>query len=305
VRRLIRSGRSLVPIERAVLLARFSRQLNVLLVAGDPPGGLRSKILHALSAEHDRVLHDEVLPLLSEAGVMIVRWDQVTAAERSLLRTRFRDVIHPLVTPLIVDSAHPFPRLAGMPLNIGIFVRDHRRAERFACVPLPARLFGFPLLYGGFVRIGAGRLIGVEMVVSALLEGLFQGLQVLDKASFRLIRGDPSVRPNALTPCSTTCLEVEEAMSERMLDFLMTKLNLGTNAVYRARTPLDLADRVAAISRPAPVDPDGSPRPRSRQGPTARIAGNRVRRATATGPRGEFALPATVIGAPAATLERS
>lgn len=247
------------PVERAVLLARLSRRLNALLVAGAPPGRLRTDVLHTLRAEHDRLLHDEVLPELREHGMTIVRWEQVSTAERHRLRTIFDEVIYPLATPMLVDSTHPFPQLAGVPLNIGVFVRDNRRPiERFACVPLPGRLFGLGLLNGGFMGIGAGRLIGVELVVCALLDGFFPGMQVLEKSSFRVIRDGPSVRSVARTACSRMCLEVDETTSERMLNVLVRNLDVGADAVYRGRTPLALAERIGGLTRPAVVDPAGT-----------------------------------------------
>lgn len=237
------------PAKRAVLLARFSRLLNGLLVMDRPPCALRPNVVHALRAEHDRVLHDEVLPDLGELGVDFVRWDQISAADRDPQRTIFHDVVYPLVTPLVLDSTHPFPQLPGMSFNLGVFVYDQRRhTERFACVPLAEPLFGLGPLHGGFVRLGGGRLISVEMVVCALLDDLFYGMQVLEKSSFRVIRDDPSVQSIVLPARSITCLEVEQTMSERMLDVLVGNLGVDPDAVFRARTPISLAERMAAIS---------------------------------------------------------
>lgn len=243
------SDRRHPPVERAVLLARFSRLLNDLVVRDGTPGGLRSEVLHALRGEHDRLLHDELLPALREQGITIVRWEQVNGAERRRLRTLFQQVIYPLATPLVVDSSHPFPQLAGIPLNIGVFVRgrDHP-TERFACVPLPGRLFGLRLLNGGFVRIGAGRLIAVEIVVCALLDGLFQGMRVVERSSFRVNRNQLAGGSVARPASPTTCLEVGETTSARMVNVLARYLDVGADAVYRERTPLALAERLTGIS---------------------------------------------------------
>ena len=93
---------------------------------------------HELVVRHARVWHDEVAPALSEAGIDVVHWDRLTAVEQESLHTMFRNRIYPVLTPLAVDPAHPFPYISGLSLNLAVVVRDRETGtEHFARVKVP------------------------------------------------------------------------------------------------------------------------------------------------------------------------
>lgn len=248
-------------LERARLLGTFSARLDSFFMTGIATSA-RHNVLHVLCAEYDRVLHGDVLPALAGEGVTFPDWDELNAQEKKRLRVLFADLIYPLVTPLVVDATHPFPYVPPLPLNVGVMVRDRRsKVEKFACVPIPSRLSRFGRCQAGFVRLGVGRLVCVDTLVSALVGELFHGMDVVEKSSFRVIRNDgfgvadQHQRDDARQSgsagrlASPARLEVEDATSARMLDIIVRNLHVVDDAVYRLRPPLGLAMAMSAVLR--------------------------------------------------------
>src|SRR5581483_310413 len=117
---------------------------------------------------------DKVLPAFEEAGIKLDRWDDLASAERTKLHTYFREQVFPVLTPLAVDPAHPFPYISGLSLNLAVSVEDPATGqEHFARVKVP------PLL-PRFVEGEPGRYVPVEDVIAAHLELLFPGMEILD-----------------------------------------------------------------------------------------------------------------------------
>lgn len=239
------ADRRLPSFERARLLADFSRQLDGVLA--DAGAAADPALVPFFCAERDRVLHDEVLPALAADGVSILPWDASSGAERARLRTLFRDAIYPLLTPLAVDSTHPFPWILGRSLHVAAVVRDSGSThDRFACVPVGDHLFGFGPFDNGFVRLDGERLVSVDVVISALLDDLFHGMQVVEKSTFRLIPAGVS-RLGGSTGPAFRRLEIDDTTTVRVGEILRRNLDVADMAVYRMRSPLGLAERIPAI----------------------------------------------------------
>lgn len=91
-----------------------------------------------LVGRHAACSVDDVLPKLAAEGIRILRWSDLGAPERERLRTYFRKHIFPVLTPLAVDPAHPFPYISGRSLNLAVAVRDpDGGSELFARVKVP------------------------------------------------------------------------------------------------------------------------------------------------------------------------
>ena len=111
-----------------------------------------------------------LLPLLRDADIRIVGTDDLDDAERSWLLGVFEERIFPVLTPLAVDPAHPFPYISNLSLNLAVQVRDPvRRRTRFARVKVP------PILPRFIVMPDGARFIPLEQVIAAHLEALFPG----------------------------------------------------------------------------------------------------------------------------------
>lgn len=96
-----------------------------------------------LMARHAACYHEDVAPALAEEGIHLVRWNELQEKEQARLFTLFRHQIFPVLTPLAVDPAHPFPYISGLSLNLAVIVRNpvtgHRHFARVKVPPLLSR----------------------------------------------------------------------------------------------------------------------------------------------------------------------
>ncbi|WP_425831272.1 RNA degradosome polyphosphate kinase [Streptomyces fractus] len=216
-----------------------------------------------LMARHAACYQDEVAPALADEGVHIVRWTELTEKEQARLYTLFMQQIFPVLTPLAVDPAHPFPYISGLSLNLAVVVSNPVSGHRhFARVKVP------PLL-SRFLEASPQRYVPIEDVIAAPrhLGELFPGMKVEEHHMFRLTRNEdleveeddaenllqalekelmrrrfgPSVR-----------LEVEETIDSDILSLLVKELKISEAEVYPLPGPLDLTGlfSIAGIDRP-------------------------------------------------------
>ena len=174
-----------------VRVAGIKEQLAVGVRSNSPDGLDQVEQLRAIRARVEELVTRQALaftkeigPALEEAGVAFTAWDELDADARAQLTRIFDDRIFPVLTPLAVDPAHPFPYISGLSLNLAVSLRDpETRQEHFARVKVP------PLL-PRFVPAGPGRYVPVEDVISAHLELLFPGMEILDSHAFRVTRNE-------------------------------------------------------------------------------------------------------------------
>jgi polyphosphate kinase len=202
-----------------------------------------------LAARHARCYAEGLLPALAEAGIEILRWKEVLPDEQTKLKQLFKERIYPVLTPLAVDPAHPFPFISGLSLSLAVMVADPRTGlTLFARVKVP------PLL-PRFLAVSSSRFVPIEDVIAAHLGELFAGLDIIEHHAFRVTRFrdleiDEDVTENLLQSLERELmrtrfgqavrLEVEESMSSDMLEKLVTELEVDQRAVYRIPAPLDL-----------------------------------------------------------------
>mgnify|MGYP001297135475 CR=1 FL=1 len=214
-----------------------------------------------LMARHAACYHEDVAPALAAAGIQLVRWKELTEQEQAGLFTLFRNQIFPILTPLAVDPAHPFPYISGLSLNLAVVVRNPVSGQRhFARVKVP------PLL-SRFLEASPQRYVPVEDVIAAHLEELFPGMEVLEHHMFRLTRNeDLEVEEddveNLLQALEKELmrrrfgppvrLEVEETIDRYVLDLLVRELKISEAEVYPLPGPLDLTGLfgIASLDRP-------------------------------------------------------
>ncbi len=205
----------------------------------------------------------EVAPALAEAGIAIVRWAQLPTGERDRLRDYFRDKIFPVLTPLAVDPAHPFPYISGLSLNLAVVVRDPDGGpELFARVKVPnnvPRLVAVDTGTGSAAATGAvgrpARFLPLEDLIAAHLGELFSGMQVLEHHLFRVTRNaelevDDDRDEDLLQALERELarrrfgpavrLEIAASASDHVLGLLMRELEIDSQDVVRIPGLLDL-----------------------------------------------------------------
>jgi polyphosphate kinase len=290
---------SLPLLERAKFLAIFASNLDefyMVRVAGlkrrDEMGlsalsadGLTPREQLALIGEqtqriatrHARVFLDSVRPGLAEEGIYIVTWADLDQAERNQLSTYFNEQVFPVLTPLAVDPAHPFPFVSGLSLNLAVTVKQPEDGgQHFARVKVPNNVDRFVELESRDDGDGAEghaiiRYLPMEELIAAFLPALFPGMEIVEHHAFRITRNaDFEVeedRDEDLLQAmerelarrrfgSPVRLEIADDMTEGMLELLLRELDVDPSDVIEVPGLLDLSSlwQVYSVERPALKD---------------------------------------------------
>jgi polyphosphate kinase len=209
---------------------------------------------HELQERHARVFRDVVKPALDEAAIHIETWADLEPSDRERIDEIFSNQIFPVLMPLAVDPAHPFPYISGLSLNLSIRVRNPKTGkEEFARLKVPSVLPRFVQLPDD--GSGRTRFIPLEDLVSNHLGELFPGMEVLEHHAFRVTRNedvevDEDETENLIQALEKQLLnrrfgppirlEITEDMDAVTLGLLMTELDITEQEVYRLPAPLDL-----------------------------------------------------------------
>jgi polyphosphate kinase len=214
-----------------------------------------------VSRRHARLLLDDVGPALEAAGITVARWPDLTEPERKEMSEYVAERVFPVLTPLAVDPAHPFPYISGLSLNLAVVVRHPTTgAEHFARVKVPPVL---PRL----VPIGDSRFVPIEDLIAAHLPDLFPGMEVAEHHLFRVTRNadlelDDDDADDLLQALERELarrrfgpavrLEVQEDISEEVLALLVRELEVEQRDVLRLPGLLDLTAlfALADLDRP-------------------------------------------------------
>jgi polyphosphate kinase len=255
-----------------------------------------------LVAAQARCYTGSVLPALAEEGIRIVRWTELDPNERERMRAAFREQIFPVLTPLAVDPAHPFPYISGLSLNLAVHVRDPEGGpELFARVKVPNNVPRFYALDRGAVS-GDGqrtmRFLPVEELIAAHLGQLFSGMQVIEHHLFRVTRNaevelDEDRDEDLLQALERELarrrfgppvrLEVAASISDHVLETLIRELDMNAqDVVLRVPGLLDLSSLWQVyneVDRPDLKDPSFVPatHPHFADGETPRSVFARLR----------------------------
>ena len=195
-------------------------------------------------------------PILAERGIRIAKWAELTDEQRERLSRYFREQIFPVLTPLAVDPAHPFPYISGLSLNLAVTVRDPTGGgERFARVKVPNNV-------SRLVPIDHHRddpdatFMPLEELIAAHLDDLFAGMQVTEVHAFRVTRNaDLEVEEDRDEDLLQALerelaqrrfgppvrLEVADDMSEHMMELLLRELEVDPHDVVVVHGLLDLS----------------------------------------------------------------
>ena len=216
----------------------------------------------SLMLRHARLFADDIRPDLETHGITVVEWDALAPAEQEHLHHFFRDQVFPVLTPLAVDPAHPFPYISGLSLNLAVVVRNPTTdTEHFARVKVPPLLPRFvevatpaPVEAGGAPQRST-RFVGLEDVIAVHLDQLFPGMIVQEHHTFRVTRNEDleveeDDAENLLQALEKELLrrrfgppvrlEIAADSDEHVRDLLVRELGVSRAEVYELPKPLDL-----------------------------------------------------------------
>ena len=204
-----------------------------------------------LQSRHAELFAGEISRQLTEHGIQIVHWSTLSEDEKTQMHEYFSAQVFPVLTPLAVDPAHPFPYISGLSLNLAVVLRNPRsQAEHFARVKVP------PLL-PRFVKVPGeeSRYVPLEDVMGEFLGELFPGMEVIQHHTFRVTRNedlevDEDEGENLLVQLEKELLrrrfgppvrlEVAEDIDPQVLSLLQRELDIDEHDVYHLPEPLDL-----------------------------------------------------------------
>jgi len=250
----------------ASLKRRIATGIAVNSASGLDPRDVLSQIsakTKDLQARHAALFRDKLSPELAVNGVQIEHWSALNQEERAGLEQYFQDQVFPVLTPLAVDPAHPFPYISGLSLNLAVVLRNPtNRMEHFARVKVPPLLPRFVPVPGS-----ASRFVPLEDVMGAFLSELFPGMEVLQHHNFRVTRNedlevDEDEGENLLIQLEKELLrrrfgppvrlEVAENIDQQVLNLLQRELDVEASDVYHLAEPLDLKSlsAIAFMKRP-------------------------------------------------------
>ncbi|MCU1411872.1 MAG: degradosome polyphosphate kinase [Rhodoglobus sp.] len=254
----------------AGLKRRIETGLAVPTNVGTPPVEVLANVsakAHELQERHARAFRESVKPALDDAGIHIETWADLGEADRERIDEIFSAQIFPVLMPLAVDPAHPFPYISGLSLNLSIRVRSPKTGKtEFARLKVPQNLPRFVQLPDD--ESGQLRFIPLEDLISNHLGDLFPGMEILEHHEFRVTRNedvevDEDESENLLQALEKQILnrrfgppirlEITDDMDAVTLGLLMSELSITEQEVYRLPAPLDLGGlfQLTRIDRPS------------------------------------------------------
>src|SRR6185437_3959838 len=256
-------------------------------------------LLLDLIQEQRRYFQNELQPRLDEAGIHLLNYSELTRAQREAADLYFRSDIMPVLTPLGVDPAHPFPHISSRSLNLAVTMRDPVEAALFARIKLPATIRRFvPVPPKSRSRNHAetqppsSSFVWLEQMVAAHLDLLFPGMEVTGAYPFRVLRdADIEIQSDEAGDLlesiekglrqrrfgSVVNLTIQPGTPKKVRELLRANLEITPDEVWEVEGPLGLSDvaELTDLDRPdlknPPLIPQPLPELRQGQDPFAAI----------------------------------
>ena len=230
-----------------------------------------SEQAHRLQDEHAHYMIDHILPDLAKEQIVLLSWDKLTAAEQERLSRYYRQQVFPVLTPLAVDPAHPFPYISGGSINLSVLVENPASGKsHFARVKIPGNLNRLvpvdDMTDDDATNVRYG-FITMENLIIAHLESLFPGMIIKEARSFRVTRNEDidveeDDAENLLNAMEKELLrrrfgppirlEISDETSPFLSQLLADQLRVSADEVYRLPAPLDatVLFELGGIDRP-------------------------------------------------------
>jgi polyphosphate kinase len=253
----------------AGLKRRIATGLAVRSASGMEPEAVLvaiSKEVRRLQLRHANLFKNDLEPALAKNGIGLITWADLSEEQKVSLKQYFDSQIFPVLTPLAVDPAHPFPYISGLSLNLAVVLREPgSQVDQFARVKVPPLLPRFVKVPGSTAT--DAKFLPLEVVIGQFLAKLFAGMEVMQHHTFRLTRNedlevDEDEGENLLVALEKELLrrkfgppvrlEVANDINPEILDLLVRELDVDQDDVFQLPAPLDLTglSEFASIKRP-------------------------------------------------------
>ena len=230
-----------------------------------------SETAHRLQDEHAHYTIDTILPELEKERIVLLTWDKLTSSEQERLSRYYRQQVFPVLTPLAVDPAHPFPYISGGSINLAVIVENQASGKsHFARVKIPGnlpRLVPVDDMTDEESKDERYGFIAMEKLIAAHLESLFPGMIIKEARSFRVTRNEDidveeDDAENLLNAMEKELLrrrfgppirlEITDTTSPFLSQLLADQLGVSQDEVYRLPSPLDLTVlfELGSVDRP-------------------------------------------------------
>ncbi|RBP65642.1 polyphosphate kinase [Brevibacterium sanguinis] len=251
-----------------VRVAGLKRRINTGLAVPTVTGRMPRQVMHAigvraheLMTRHAELLKTEIGPALDAEAIIKVSMDDLRPEERARVDDFFARHVFPVLTPLAVDPAHPFPYISGLSLNLGVLLRyPETGKELFARVKVPPRLprfFNIATHSDRPVdRDVPARFVALEDIIAEHLDTLFEGMEIVHHSTFRVTRNEDleveeDDAENLLKALEKELLrrrfgpavrlEITENIHPRVREMLKDELGIDESEIYELPMPLDLS----------------------------------------------------------------
>jgi len=236
----------------ASLKRKIERGQIAVLISGYTPKELLREIhsrVKELVKRVDFLIENELREALNNHGIRRISWDSLSNEEKESLTKKFISDILPILTPLAVDPAHPFPHISGLSLNLGVLVKQKHEEPKFVRVKVPSNL---PRLI--MVSEIDDSYILQEDLIAEHLHLLLPGVEIKDYYFFRVTRNqdldlDEDESDDLLTTMEEELLrrkfgtpvrlEVESGIDGQLLEKLIDELEIKSSDVMKSIPPLD------------------------------------------------------------------
>lgn len=256
-----------------IRVAGIKQQIDAQVLRRSEDGRTPTELLAAVAerirtskAAQMRLLSERLLPALERRGIRIVRAADVEDEAQANLERTFDERVFPVLTPLAVDSGHPFPYISNLSLSLAVELEESTTDDvtlHFARVKIPPTLPRFIPVEPS--PPGERRFVLLEDLIARYLGALFPGMAVRDAYLFRVTRdADLDIQEDEADDLLEAIeselqrrrfgepvrLEVERGMPEYLRDFLLKSLDLHEIDCYEVDGPMALGDLRALIDLP-------------------------------------------------------
>ncbi len=240
----------------------MNQQESGILDTG-PDGMTPAQQLDAIRKGFERLISEahacrrQLLADLNAQGIQVIPYKDLNETQRERAGRYFEETIYPILTPLAFDPGRPFPHISNLSLNLSVLIRNPDGHEHFARLKVPDTIDQLVPLHSTSRRRNgkAVAFVWIEEVIQANLSALFPGMQIVESHPFHVTRDaemaiqeleaedlletvEEGVRQRRFG--AVVRLKVPTAMPERLLDILVTNLEIDTSEVYRIESPLSL-----------------------------------------------------------------